>query len=343
MTKTSTVVLEYAPVILAPPQSLGDMYKTACSADDITIQTWGDKWIANIAANKKRFGSFADHGIGKVFGQFEGKPCIIAGAGPSLAKNAHILKDRPAGMGLVSCLHNFHFMEDNQANVDFYVTLDAGPITIEEVTEGGTKSAEEYWALTEGRTLVAYIGTDPKLLELWRGRILFYNAPVPSAQFRDAVLAIEPFHQWISNGGNVLGACMYFAKGFLGSQVTIFVGADFSFSNEYSIRFHAWESKYDKAAGNVMKTADIYGNSVKTWASYWGFKTWFDYVVYTLPGIYINATEGGIFGAYREGNIMRLLQMDLSQVFETFSIHEKIRYQALHPGEWTRESDVILV
>jgi len=35
--------------------------------------------------------------------------------------------------------------------------------------------------------------------------------------------------------------------------------------------------------------------------------------------------------------------MDLSQVFETFSIHEKIRYQALHPGEWTRESDVILV
>lgn len=343
MTKRANVVLELQPTIPAPPISLRDMYRGACSADDITIEAWQEKWIANIIANKAKFGSFAENSIGSEFAKWEGKPCIVAGAGPSLAKNAAILKNRPKSMCLVSCLHNFHYMEDHGAEVDYYVSLDAGPVTIEEVTEGGSKSAEEYWAATEKRTLVCYIGTIPELLDKWRGRILFFSAPVPSASFRDKVDSIEIFSQWISNGGNVLGACMYFAKGFLGCQTTIFIGADFSFSNEHEIKFHAWDSKYDAAAGNTIRAVDIYGNSCKTWTSYWNFKLWFDYVVYTLPGIYINATEGGIFGAYREGNIARLLQMDLANVIEMFSIHEKIRYQAENPGIRGPLSDVILV
>jgi len=343
MAKTSTVVLEYQPTIPAPPVSLGNMYKAACSADDVTIDSWADKWVANIKANKAKFGSFGEHSIGQEFGKFAGKPCIIAGSGPSLAKNVAILKDRPKDMCLISCLHNFHYMEDNGANVDYYVTLDAGPVTIEEVYEGGTKSPEEYWAATEKRTLVAYIGTHPELLRQWRGKVLFYNAPIPSLDLRNRINEVEPFYTWISNGGNVLGACMYLAKGYLGSHVSIFVGADFSFSNEYSVRFHPWESKYDANAGNVLKTLDIYGNTVKTWGSYWNFKMWFDYVVYTLPGIYINATEGGIFGAYKEGNIQRLIQMDLSYAIEMFSMHEKLRYQAEFPGTYSRESDIILV
>jgi len=341
--KTANIILELGPTIPAPPMQLGQMYKSACSADDVTIDVWSEKWLSNIRANKAKFGSFASMSIGLDFGKFAGKPCIIAGSGPSLAKNCSILKDRPKEIGLVSCLHNFHYMEDNEANVDYYVTLDAGPITIEEVTEGGTKSSEEYWKLTEDRTLVAYIGTDPKLLELWRGRILFYNAPIPSEKLRTEIDKIESFNTWISNGGNVLGASMYFAKAFLGSQVSIFVGADFSFSNEHSIKFHPWDSKYDKELGNILRTQDIYQNSARTWMSYWNFKLWFDYVVYTLPGIYINATEGGIFGAYREGNIARLLQYDLAYVFEMFSIHEKIRYQAENPGVHAMQSDIILV
>ena len=343
MTKKSTIVLEYAPTIPDPPIPLGNMYRAACSADDVTINSWQDKWVANIKANKEKFGSFKANSIGQEFGKFAGKPCIIAGSGPSLAKNASLLKSRPKEMVLVSCLHNFHFMEDNEAEVDYYVTLDAGPVTIEEVYEGGTKSPDEYWALTEKRTLIAYIGTHPDLLAKWRGKVLFYNAPIPSLELRGRITEIEPFHTWISNGGNVLGACLYFAKGYLGCHVTIFVGADFSFSNEYSVRFHPWASKYDANAGNVIKTSDIFGNSVKTWGSYWNFKLWFDYVVYTLPGIYINATEGGIFGAYREGNIQRLLQMDLSYVIEMFSMHEKLRYQAENPDNYGNQSDIILV
>lgn len=341
--KTSTIVLELQPTIPAPPSSLRDMYRSACSADDVTIDAWQEKWLANMRANKAMFGCFADHSAGQEFEKFVGRPVIVAGAGPSLKKNVHLLGSRPKQIGLVSCLHNFHFMEDHNANVDYYVTLDAGPITIEEVTEGGTKTEDEYWELTANRTLIAYIGTHPDLLKKWKGKVLFFNAPVPSAAFRQKMDEIEGFHQWISNGGNVWGASLYFAKAFLGSQTTIFVGTDFSFSNEYSVRFHPWESKYDANAGHYMKAVDIYGNAVKTWQSYYNFKLWADYVVYVLPGIYINATEGGIFGSYREGNIQKLLQMDLAQVFEMFSLHEKIRYQAENPSMRTAQSDIILV
>jgi hypothetical protein len=329
--KTANIVLELQHTIPAPPQALSEMYSTACKADDVTMQVWEEKWIANITANKKRFGSFAGHDIGKLWGKWAGKPAIIAGAGPSLRKNVQYLKDRPESVCLVSCLHNFHYMEDNGARPDYYVSLDAGPITIEEVSEGGGKNPDEYWDMTKDRTLIAYIGSDPILIEKWQGEILFYNAPIPSERIKQRIDAIEPFHQWVSNGGNVLGACMYVAKGFLGSPVSIFVGADFSFSNEHLIKFHAWDSKYDSNMGQVLKTVDIYGNSIKTWGSYWGFKVWFDYVAYTCPGIYINATEGGIFGAYREGNIAKVWQMDLLEAYKMFMVHENTKYQSANP------------
>jgi hypothetical protein len=342
MVKRANIVLEYQNVIPTPPIALKDMYKSACSADDITIEAWGTKWLQNIADNKAKYGSFGAMGIGTEFGKWAGKPCILAGAGPSLAKNVHLLKTRPKDMCLVSCLHNYHYMIDHDARPDYFVSLDAGDVTIEEVTEGSTTETD-YWGESEKYTLVCYIGTSPKLLEKWKGKILFFNAPVPSQTFRDKVFEIEPFAQWISNGGNVLGACMYFAKAYLGCQVSLFVGADFSFSNEHEIKFHPWNSKYDHNAGNYIHAVDVYGNKVKTWGSYWHFKLWFDFVAYVLPGIYINCTEGGIFGAYREGNIANVAQMDLAKAIETFSIHEKIRYQAEHPNEISAQSDIILV
>lgn len=340
--KTANIVLEYQHTIPAPPLPLKDMYAVACRIDNATMDVWGEKWIANISANKQRFGCFAEMGIGQEWGKWAGKPVIIAGSGPSLRKNVEFLKDRPSSVGLVSCLHNFHYMEDNEANPEYYVSLDAGPITIDEVSEGGKRSADEYWQITKHRTLIAYIGSDPHLLDKWQGKILFFNAPIPSEIIKTRIDSIEIFHQWISNGGNVLGACLYFAKGYLGSPIVMFVGADFSFSNEHAIKFHPWDSKYDASMGDYLRAVDIYGNSVKTWASYWGFKQWFDFVAYTCPGIFVNCTEGGIFGAYREGNIAKVLQMDLVDAYKMFNVHDNIKFQAEYPSAQEQGNRVIL-
>lgn len=344
MGKLAEVMIELQPYIDQAPVTQKDMYRSACSADDTTINMWQDIWLANIKSNKEKYGPFADKCIGFLYQQFVGKPCIVAGAGPSLKLNGHLLKDRPAWMPLVACLHSFHFLEDVGARPDFYMSLDAGEVTIEEVTEGGKRPESEYWERTKDRTLCAYIGTSPRLLEKWQGRILFFNSPVPSDDFRKKVDEVEVFHQWLSTGGNVLGASMYFAKAYLGCQMISFVGADFSFSNKGKLAFHAWESKYDQNVGNLVKAIDIYGCPIFTWMSYYNFSLWFNYVSQVLPGWYINCTEGGIFGAFREGNIRSVTQMDLAEFLKIWSIENHHYHQAKHPEKYLQgKSDVLLV
>lgn len=326
--RKAEIVLEYQNYIEAPPVAPAQMYGNACSSDAVTVNTWRQTWIDNVTANHKRFGSFEENSIGKLFKAHALKPAIIAGSGPSLSHNGIHLKDR-GDIPLVSCLHNYQFFEDRGIKPDYYVTLDAGPVVLEEVYEGGTKTPEEYWESTKDKTLIAFIGTDPKLFEKWQGKVYLYNAPVPDDAYMQALEKLERFNLFISNGGNVLGACLYFAKAILGCATVGFVGADFSFG--YNKKFHAWDSKYDAKLGYVMKAVDVFGNKVLTWQSYFNFKNWFDYIALSVPGIYINCTEGGTFGAYSDGNLMAIKQMPLLDFIDMHSMHEQMRGSCENP------------
>lgn len=322
------ITLEYQDYIPHAPVSPQKLYQQSCSNDGPTVEAWKDTWIKNVKENHKRFGPFKEKGIGQILGQFRNKPVVVAGAGPSLKHNGHLLKEK-GDIPLISCLHNFHFFEDLGVDVDYYVTLDAGEVTIEEVTEGGSKTEDEYWTITEKRTLLAFIGTSPRLIEKWRGKILFFNAPVPSAEYMQAVREIEPFHSYISTGGNVLGASLYIAKAVLQCNPVAYVGADFCFG--YDRKFHAWNSKYDAKMGHVIKVTDVFGNKVPTWQSYYNFKTWFDFVATQVPGIWINSTEGGTMGAYLEGNIQAIQQMPLRAFLNMYTIWKDVEDQFKDP------------
>lgn len=330
--KKAEVILEYQPYIDHPPMVTAEgLYSQACASDEITIKSWADLWLRQIKANHDHFGSFAEFGVGKLHGMFRSRPVICAGSGPSLRNNAHLLgkKDRKE-FGLVSCLHNFHYLEDLGVEPDFYVTLDAGDVTIEEVSEGGSKTPEEYWEMTRDRTLVAYIGSNPELLKRWQGKIYFFNAPVPDESFMQEVAKVETFHHVLGNGGNVLGACLYFSKAVLGACPIVYVGADFAFG--YDHKFHGWDSKYDAKMGQCVRATDIYGNSVKTWQSYANFKAWFDWVAMKVPGYYINCSEGGTLGAYPGGNIRHIKQMDLAECYKMFNACDLLLEQHQNPA-----------
>jgi hypothetical protein len=328
--KRADILLEYQNYFEPPPQANQVMRAKAVSNDAPTVQTWKPKWLANIKANHAKFGPFKDRSIGKFFNMHKNKPCIVAGAGPSLKRNGEDLKKK-GDITLVSCLHNFHYMVDRDIDVDFYVTLDAGDVTIEEVSEGGTKTADEYWNATKGKILLAYIGTSPLLLEKWQGEFYFFNHPVPDDDFMTQIQAIEHFTPALSSGGNVLGACVYFAKGFLGCNPIAYVGADFCFS--YDKKFHAWDSKYDANLGMVMKAFDVFGNKVLTWASYANFKAHFEWLSMKIPGIWINCTEGGTLGSYADGNISTIRQMDLCEFIEMYNLTEHIRPNVEAPDQ----------
>lgn len=330
MVRKREIVCEYQPYITRIPQSPKEMHEQSCSNDGPTIERWRDTWLSNIRANKAYFGDFKTHSLGHLFGKHRYLPMILAGAGPSLKFNVHELKDRK-GIPLISCLHNFHFLEDNEAPADYYVSLDAGPVTIEEVSEGGQRSGDEYWELTKDRTLLAFIGSHPDLLKKWKGKIYLFNAPVPDKVYEDQLKEIEIFNVWIGNGGNVLGACLYISRAIFGAGAQILVGADFSFG--YDRRFHSWDSKYDKEMGHCVKAVDVFGNPVLTWQSYYNFKVWFDYISIQVPGVYINATEGGCLGAYPEGNLHTIKQMDLASAIDMYSMCDHVKDQFLNCSE----------
>lgn len=327
--KTAEITLEYQNYIQNVPVARESLYAEASKNDQTTIDHWKETWLKNIRANHKRFGSFSEHSVGQFWNRFIYQPCVVAGAGPSLKRNGHELKER-GKIPLVSCLHNFHFFEDHGVEVDFYVTLDAGEITIEEVSEGGSKTEEEYWEKTKGKKLLAYIATSPRLLEKWQGEVYFFNCPMPDPALDQAIDEIEKFHTYVSTGGNVLGACVYLAKAIFGGNPIIYVGADFSFS--YDKKFHAWDSKYDKTLGQVLRSVDVFGNKVYTWPSYHGFKSFFDWMAESVPGLYINCTEGGSLGAYPDGNIMAIRQMDLCEFLGMYHLSDKTKASCENPS-----------
>ena len=314
-------------VIEGPPAAQETLYSQACANDEITISSWREQWMRQLTANAKKYDFSALSAMAE-FRKELYKPVIIAGSGPSLKKNAHELKKRE-GLKIVSCLHNFGFFEDLgvMGPEDYYITLDAGEITIEEVYNGGKRPEDDYWAISKDRTLIAHACTHPKLLEKWQGKVLFYATPSrPDLQ--------KEFDQYIdftkvppfNTGGNALGACMYMAKAILGCGTLIFVGADFCF--DYTHKFHSWDSSYDKKFSGVVPCVDIFGNRVFTWQSYYNFKSWFDYMSVGgrggNPTQWINCTEGGILGAYAQGCIRQIWQLDLNNALYLYNMNKRL-------------------
>jgi hypothetical protein len=327
MIKSIQMDLEYMPYIPAPKQTPKQLFNQAASNDEVTCNSWRDVWIGNAKANHESHGPFKDHNIGSLYGKAQGKACLVAGSGPSLGNNVDQLKDR-GNIPLISVLHNFHYMVDNEVDVDYYVSLDAGNVTIEEISEGGEHDHEYYLEKSKDCTLLCFIGTHPDLLKSWKGKVLFFNCPIPDKGITEAINAIEKFDIYVSNGGNVLGAATYIAK-IMGAMTVGFLGADFCF--DYMKNFHPWKSKYDGNVGNAVRVMNVHGHSNLTWGSYYNFKCWFEYVAMTCPGIWVNCSEGGTLGAHQEGNIQQIIQMQLAYFINAHNLNEPVKYQYEHP------------
>lgn len=318
------VTPEFQNYIPAPPVRKETLRQQYTQNDEITVNSWWPEWKANKIANWNAY-DIPGNSVMREHAKFGYKPVIIAGAGPSLKRNAkHLLKR--GKMGLVSCLHNFGYFHDLGIRPDYYMNLDAGDITIPEMAQGGKKGEEYYWEASKDYTLVTAIHCNPKLHQRWKGKILWYDTLLNgmNEEIGDKCAGIADFRMYFQTGGNTLGASHYLARAVLGGSPIIFVGADLSFSHEK--KFHPFDSPYDQKFSGVVPCHDVFGYKVATWPSYYGFKTWFEHQALgglgNTPGTYINCTEGGILGAYPEGNIMQIPQRRLKEVITEYTLHE---------------------
>ena len=340
----AVVNLRFQPYFQPETVSKEQFYQAAVSSDHVTITSWLDTWLKHIEENCKRF-DVHKHSIMSEAGKWAYKPAICAGSGPSLRKNSKWLKPASASewpgispqgnpmaiwpgrgdIGMISCLHNFAYFEDNKIPADYYVNLDAGDITLRDMVSGGReKDPDHYWNLTKDRTLVTALVGHPELISKWKGPVLFFNTACPDPMYISKQKELtKSFNVMASTGGNALGACLYIARAFLGANPLVFIGANFAF--DYDEKFYAFDSENQKFSG-ISMVSDVYGNKVGTWPSYRNFAQWFSYISCggkgNNPISMINCTEGGILGAYEHGNIGSIRQMSLSEFLYEYHAHK---------------------
>jgi hypothetical protein len=317
------MILAYQQYIPAPPVPKEGLWAQACSGDKVTSESWRDIWMRHIENNVAEFKA-DENMVDQHYGKFAYGPAIIAGSGPSLKKNVDVLaKECPKEIPIVSCLHNFGFFIDKQVPCDYFVTLDAGDVVVPEMYEGGGSASDrlKYQKASESKTLIAGLVSPPELLRNWKGKIVFFNATIPDMAFMEKLPKVTK-NKWVySVGGNTLGACFYHAAYIFGCNPVALVGADFSF--DYMHKFHSWDSPYDAKFQGLVPCTDVWGNRVYSWQSYVNFASWFTFqAMGGQAGSHlqmVNCTEGGILGAYPDGNIMSIKQLRLFDFLDSYT------------------------
>jgi hypothetical protein len=180
---TVQMKLTFQNTIDFPPVPKNDLHGMSTRNDAVTVEAWRKTWLDQLKKNVEKY-DVANNSTISESGKFSCRPVICAGSGPSLKKNVKVLASlKPDGIGLVSCLHNFAFFLDNGVKTDYFVTLDAGPITIPELSQGGKQPEEYYWEATKDYTLIASLVSHTDLVSRWKGKILWFDAPVPDEAY----------------------------------------------------------------------------------------------------------------------------------------------------------------
>lgn len=306
--------LMFQGYIDSPPVAPESMYQASTKNDAVTIKHWYGTWLKHVKMNEESH-KMAEHSAMSEHGKYKYRPGIIAGSGPSLKKNVDVLaKAKPDEIPLTSCLHNYSFFMDRGVKTEYWMNLDAGPITIDEFSQGGKQSEQYYWDSTKDQTLIACSVSHPELIKRWQGKILWFASPVPSDQYQKEFDKLTSLDLYYNVGGNALGACLYHTRAVLGCMPIVFVGADFSF--DYMHKFHSYDTPYDEQFKGIVPMTDVFGNRVFTWPSYAGFANWF--MFQSMGGVgkhpiqFINCTEGGILGSFPQGNIRQIQQLALA-------------------------------
>ncbi len=256
----------------------------------------GRRWWNNVKRNAKNYPDMTkNQPLKKYEGFLTGKPCILIGAGPSLKKNAHLLKK--TDITTLAMMHALPYLESIGVTPDFVVHSDALSDDKLFVTEA-----------SKDMTLIACHFIAPALLRKWEGDIAFYHSMALDA-YGERLNRMSTADTEVTPMGCSMAAAMSIADALMGAHTMIFVGNDLAYSEDFDEdkETHIWDGlpyNNNEVAGIPPLTAEgVYpGNKkkrVKTCYSFIQYRqTLMTYAqIRTLQEPYrryINATEGGI-------------------------------------------------
>ena len=257
--------------------------KSSIDTDLITVNTkerfkteWGRNDFANLDSILNSYNICDFEGI------FKDKPIVVVGAGPSLNKNIHLLKEIEGKVCIICCFSAAKALEKQGIKPNFLVTVDSKQYGLEEY---------------EANIPLLYIKEAGKeLLQNHKAEKLFCLS-IDEIFLRNILEANEKV-SFIPMSGTVASFAAGTA-GYFGASEIILIGQDFSWTKEKAHAdgtVHKITEKYKKYHNHNMEEKDIYGNIVYTNKPFYRFKLWFDSFTASLPENVkmIQATEGGL-------------------------------------------------
>ena len=216
-------------------------------------------------------------------------PIFSVGAGPSLNKNAVELKRVKGKYPIFSCDAAIRSLKYMGVTPDYVVTVEQDPMIMRAIDGVDTS----------GMTLIAVAGVSPEFRKAWKGDIYLFDSIYYNKRQEKIGKALLGDLGWACPGGNVSSMMLSLGIGVMANPI-IFVGHDFSYTELRD---------YYPVAGpmsmipvkQVYTTHDIFGKRVYTDSSLYSYKDWHEKAVMAMSQgqmvKFINATEGGIFGA----------------------------------------------
>lgn len=309
--------------------------KTFVNSNDLTLYSWRNEWTKNTKANLEHFKYLnRDHSVKVFLNELRNQPVILVGAGPSLANNIKDLKiAKEKGIPIMACSHSVMYLAQEEIVPDYVVILDAGA------------TWDDYFLNTKlnckNIPLLADMTCNAEQLKKWEGPVYFYHSASPDGSNVAKFVKMEINRivndyekpSVIEVHGHVMGAMTTLAMGIMQANTLIYVGADYCFDKK--AKFYPFDFTIDKevdgaefgSPGKKLPAApaqdtyckDIFGNLLTSSGQYLGFKNLMDWIIkntksamYNSDLEFINATEGGIFGALEGGlsKYMRYLTLE---------------------------------
>lgn len=256
------------------------------------------RWWNNAKRNNKNYPDMSkNQSLKKYKGILSGEACILIGAGPSLKKNGHLLKD--TDITKIAMMHALPYLDKIGVIPDFVVHSDALSDDKLFVTES-----------SKNITLIANSFVAPALLRKWEGDIAFYyNMAINS--YGERINRLTTADTEVRPMGCSMAAAMSLASELMDANTIIFVGNDLAYSEDFDEtgNTHIWDGlpyNNNEVAGIPPLIAEgaVPGEKnkkkkIKTCYSFIQYRhTLMEYCqIHSLQPPYrryINATEGGI-------------------------------------------------
>ena len=287
-----------------------------------TLWTFEALWNGNYEANRALISR--SPGVSQLFGKFGDVPAVIAGAGPSLEKNIHLLNNVQNRAAIIAV--DTVLMPLLSAGVSPTVTVMLDPQPDVAVFFSGVN--------TSRKTLVAPSIASPKALSEWKGEIVFYNKFAPDIPALSRIASQSPELGYLIPGGSVLSVGLDLAFR-MGAPSIGFVGQDLSYppgGRAYVPGTTYGDVDTDSALANVNEEivleTDIFGRSLRTKKSLSVTRQWMEWAFVNLrrdgaKASFYNLTEGGI--VTRDCFVMSLAEWSGRFLRESFNLDWRLK------------------